>query len=112
MAPAPCSSRRPCRRGLQAAASWAAGIGATALAGSGVGLRLALAGDVRGCGAWLAGCHARAAGIAWIYPALAAALFTVAWIARARRATSLPEPSMTAFCLLASHALAHYFCND
>jgi hypothetical protein len=121
----------PLPPGLQAAAGWAAGIGLTALAGSGVGLRLALAGDVRGCGAWLAGClfipalalalgtvsgsprlfevvylllwyagpmsgvaeldytgataAARAAGVAWIYPTLAAALFTVAWAARARR---------------------------
>jgi hypothetical protein len=121
----------PLPPGLQAAAGWAAGIGLTALAGSGVGLRLALAGDARGCGAWLAGClfipalalalgtvsgsprlfevvylllwyagpmsgvaeldytgataAARAAGVAWIYPTLAAALFTVAWAARARR---------------------------
>jgi hypothetical protein len=121
----------PLPPGLQAAAGWAAGIGLTALAGSGVGLRLALAGDVRGCGAWLAGClfipalalalgtvsgsprlfevvylllwyagpmsgvaeldytgataAARAAGVAWIYPTLATALFTVAWAARARR---------------------------
>lgn len=121
----------PLPPGLQAAACWAAGIVLTALAGSGVGLRLALAGDARGCGAWLAGCFfipalalalgtlsgsprlfevvylllwyagpmngvaeldytgataaARAAGIAWIYPTLAAALFTVAWAARARR---------------------------
>jgi len=123
----------PLPPGLQAAASWAAGIGVTALAGSGVGLRLALAGDARGCGAWLAGClfipalalalgtlsgsprlfevvylllwyagpmngvaeldytgataaaRAGTTGGAWIYPALAAALFTVAWTARARR---------------------------
>jgi hypothetical protein len=120
----------PLPPGLQAAACWAAGIVLTALTGSGVGLRLALAGDVRGCGAWLAGClfipalalalgtlsgsprlfevvylllwyagpmngvaeldytgataAARAAGVAWIYPTLAAALFTVAWTARAR----------------------------
>jgi hypothetical protein len=120
----------PSPPGLQAAAGWAAGIVLTALAGSGVGLRLALAGDARGCGAWLAGClfipalalalgtllgsprlfevvylllwyagpmsgvaeldytgatdAARAAGVAWIYPTLAAALFTVAWAARAR----------------------------
>ena len=124
----------PLPPGLQAAAGWAAGIGVTALAGSGVGLRLALAGDARGCGAWIAGClfipalalalgsvsgsprlfevvylllwyagpmngvaeldytgataaarAAAGAGAAWIYPALAAALFTVAWTARARR---------------------------
>jgi len=120
----------PMPPGLQAAASWAAGIGVTALAGSGAGLRLALAGDARGCGAWLAGClfipalalalgtlsgsprlfevvylllwyagpmngvaaldytgataAARAAAFGWTYPALAAALFTVAWTARAR----------------------------
>jgi hypothetical protein len=121
----------PLPPGLQAAAGWAAGIVLTALAGSGVGLRLALAGDARACGAWLAGClfipalalalgtvsgsprlfevvylllwyagpmsgvaeldytgataAARAAGVAWLYPTLAAALFTVAWAARARR---------------------------
>ncbi|HEV3076390.1 MAG TPA: hypothetical protein VHB47_18350 [Thermoanaerobaculia bacterium] len=120
----------PLPPGLQTAAAWAAGIGLTALAGSGVGLRLALAGDARGCGAWLAGClfipalalalgtlagsprlfevvylllwyagpmsgvaeldytgataAARAAGVAWTYPTLAAVLFTVAWAARAR----------------------------
>jgi len=120
----------PLPPGLQAAAGWAAGIAVTALAGSGVGLRLALAGDARGCAAWLAGClfipalalalgtvsgsprlfevvylllwyagpmngvaeldytgataAARAAGAAWIYAALAAALFTAAWAARAR----------------------------
>lgn len=120
----------PLPPGLQAAACWAAGIVLTALAGSGVGLRLALAGDARGWGAWLAGClfipalalglgtlsgsprlfevvylllwyagpmsgvaeldytgataAARAAGVAWIYPTLAAALFTTAWAARAR----------------------------
>jgi hypothetical protein len=121
----------PLPPGLQAAAGWAAGIGLTALAGSGVGLRLTLAGDARGCGAWLAGClfipalalalgtvsgsprlfevvylllwyagpmsgvaeldytgataAARAAGVAWLYPTLAVALFTMAWAARARR---------------------------
>ncbi|HEY6324012.1 MAG TPA: hypothetical protein VJA16_20915 [Thermoanaerobaculia bacterium] len=121
----------PSPPGLQAAACWAAGIVLTALAGSGAGLRLALAGDARGCAAWLAGClfipalalalgtvsgsprlfevvylllwyagpmsgvaeldytgataAARAAGVAWLYPTLAAALFTVAWAARARR---------------------------
>ena len=120
----------PLPPGLQAAAAWAAGIAVTALAGSGVGLRLALAGDARGCAAWLAGClfipalalalgtvsgsprlfevvylllwyagpmngvaeldytgataAARAAGTAWLYPALAAALFTAAWATRAR----------------------------
>lgn len=120
----------PLPPGLQAAAAWAAGIGVTALAGSGVGLRLALAGDARGCAAWLAAslfipalalalgtvsgsprlfeviylllwyagpmsgvaeldytgatAAARAAGVAWIYPTLAVALFTVAWAARAR----------------------------
>lgn|GEM_PF-144128 len=120
----------PLPPGLQAAASWAAGIGVTALAGSGVGLRLALSGDARGFAGWLAGCFfipalalalgtvsgsprlfevvylllwysgpmsgvaeldytgatlaARAAGVAWIYLALAAALFAVCWAARAR----------------------------
>jgi hypothetical protein len=120
----------PLPPGLQCAATWAAGAGVTALAGSGVALRMAFAGDARGLLGWLAGClfipalalalgtlagsprpfevvylllwyagpmnhvaeldytgatlPARAAGVAWIYLALAAALFAVAWAARSR----------------------------
>ncbi len=115
---------------VQCAATWAAGAGVTALAGSGVALRLALAGDGRGLLGWLAGSlfvpalalalgtlagsprlfevvylllwyagpmnhvgeldytgaspAARASDIAWIYLALAAALFAVAWAVRSR----------------------------
>lgn len=120
----------PSPPGLQCAAIWAAGAGVTALAGSGVALRMAFAGDARGLLGWLAGClfipalalalgtlagsprlfevvylllwyagpmnhvaeldftgatlPARAAGVAWIYLTLAAALFAIAWTARSR----------------------------
>lgn len=59
----------PLSPGLQCGAIWAAGAGVTALAGSGVALRLALAGDSGGLLGWLAGCL--------FIPALALALGTI-----------------------------------
>ncbi len=46
----------PLPPGLQAAAIWVAGVAVTALAGAGVGIRLALSGDIRGLLGWIAGC--------------------------------------------------------
>ncbi|HLX08073.1 MAG TPA: hypothetical protein VKY89_09470 [Thermoanaerobaculia bacterium] len=46
----------PLPPGLQSAAIWVAGVAVTALAGTGVGIRLALAGDHRGLLGWIAGC--------------------------------------------------------
>jgi hypothetical protein len=54
---------------LQSAAIWAAGAGVAALAGSGVGLRLAMSGDAGGLTAWTVGCL--------FIPALAFALGTL-----------------------------------
>ncbi len=54
---------------LQSAAIWAAGACVTALAGGGVGLRLALSGDAGGLAAWTVGCL--------FIPALAFALGTL-----------------------------------
>jgi hypothetical protein len=120
----------PLPPGLQCAAIWAAGAAVTALAGSGIAVRMALAGDARGLLGWLAGClfipalalglgtlsgsprlfevvylllwyagpinhvaeldytgaslPARAAGVAWIYMAVAPGFLGVAWAVRSR----------------------------